>query len=95
MLTKTQELAKEADKLILRTTIEEAAEVTAQSVKELDEGKAREILYVENDIRVLQARLAALQGEKAKTAELAATAVELAPVKVEEKPLKGGAIKVG
>ena len=95
MPTKTQELTKEADKLILRTTIEDAAEVTAQSVKELDEGKAREILYLENDLRVMQARLADLQGEKAKTAELAATAAELAPVKVEEMPLKGGAIKVG
>ena len=93
---KTQEIIDNKDGTIaLRTVVEEVATVTPEDVKALDEGKAREILYVENSIRVLQAQLAALQGEKAKTAELSARAVELAPAKVEEKPAGGGALKVG
>jgi len=97
MPTKTQELVKEADKLILRTTTDDAAEVTADTMKGIDEAKAREILYVENDIRVLQARLAVLQEEKVKTAELAAQAAVLQPpkVEVEEKPLAGVESLVG
>jgi hypothetical protein len=89
---KTQELLEADGKLTLRTVEEVVVEVTAEDVKKLDEAKAREILYLENDIRVLQARLAALQGEKAKTAEMHARAVELAPVKEEVKPLEGGAV---
>ena len=88
---KTRELIDNKDGTIaLRTVAEEIVIVTPEDVKALDEAKQREILYLENDLRVLQARLTDLQGEKAKTAELHARAVELAPVKVEEKPLEGG-----
>ena len=89
---KTQEILEANGKLTLRTVEEVVVEVMAEDVKVLDEVKQREILSVENDIRVLQAHLAALQDEKAKTAELAATAAELAPVKVEENPLATGRV---
>jgi 3-phenylpropionate/cinnamic acid dioxygenase small subunit len=91
-MTKTQEVVEQDGKLILRTSTEESVEVTAEEVEKLDEQKQREILYLENDVRVLQARLAALQGEKTKTVDLASTARALRPkveVKEElEKPLK-------
>jgi len=92
---KTQEIIDNNDGTIsLHTVNEESALVTADDVAALDAAKAREILYVENDIRVLQAKLADLQGEKAKTAELAATARTLQPIPI-GKDGGGGAIKVG
>ena len=82
MSTKTLELVEDGEKLILQTTIAEAVEVLPEDVQKLDDDKAREILYLENEMRVLQARLAALQGEKHDTAALAQQAKELRPVKV-------------
>ena len=97
---KTQELIDNKDGTIALHTVEEDTVLTTpEEVAALDEAKQREILYVENDIRVLQARLAALQGEKAKTGDLSTRARELVPVKevkpVDVKPIKGGALKVG
>ena len=82
MSTKTLEHVEDGEKLVLQTTIAEAVEVVPEDVQKLDDDKAREILYLENEMRVLQARLAALQGEKRDTADLAQRAKELRPVKV-------------
>ena len=96
MLTKTQALIEEGQKLTLRTVTEETKEVVTAEVVALDSAKEREILYVENDIRVLQARLAVLRAEKAKTAEMAARAKVVQPEPKPEAIVEGGTpLKVG
>jgi len=96
MLTKTQELIEEGQKITLRTATEETKEVVTAEVVALDAAKEREILYVENDIRVLQARLEVLRAEKAKTAEMAARAKVVQPEPKPEAIVEGGTpLKVG
>jgi hypothetical protein len=97
---KTQEIIDNKDGTIAPHTVDEATVATTpEEVAALDEAKAREILYLENDIRVLQARLADLQGEKAKTCDLSTRAREIVPVKevepLEVNPLEGGAVLKG
>jgi hypothetical protein len=95
MSTKTLELVEDGEKLVLQTTIADAIEVVPEDVQKLDDDKARAILYVENDIRVLQARLADLQAEKVETAKLASTAASLRPLPVGKDVGGGGALKAG
>jgi len=92
-MTKTETLTEAAGKLTLRTVLDDAVEVTTQQMIDLDSGVGREILIVENEIRVAQQRLAALQARKAETAVLAAEAkakVPLpAPAQAQGKPNPG------
>jgi hypothetical protein len=95
-MSKTQEIVDNGDgTMSLHTVDDQNVVVTTVDVVKLDDDKAREILYVENDIRVLQARLADLQAAKVETAKLAATAGSLRPLPVGKDGGGGGALKVG
>lgn len=87
----TETLTVDKGVLTYRTVTDEAKVVQAKEIVAMDDGVAREILIVENEIRAAQARLAALQARKTKTAALAAEALVKVPP-IEEKPL-GGVIK--
>lgn len=70
---------RDREKLTLRTATEDRMDVSTADLVKIDADKGREILYVENDIRVLQARLEVLRAEKAKTAEMVARARVVQP----------------